>query len=71
MKFEYFRQISKITQISNFMKSVQSKPSSSMRTDGQPDITNLKVGLWNFANVPKILCSVPKEEQASRLYMYL
>jgi len=41
------------------------------RTDGRAGMTKLVVTLRNFANAPKNPCSVPKEEQASRLYMDL
>ena len=41
------------------------------RTDRPSDMTKLTVTVRNFANVPKNPCSVPKEDQVSRLYMDL
>ena len=35
------------------------------------DMTKLIVTVRNFANAPKIPCSVPKQDQVSRLYMDL
>ena len=43
---------------------------SNGQTDGQT-MTKLMVALWNFANAPKIPCSVPTEDQVSRLCMDL
>jgi len=45
--------------------------SCSMRTDGQSDMTKLIVTLRNLASAPKNPCSVPKQDQVSRLYMDL
>ena len=39
--------------------------------DVPADVTKLIVTVRNFANAPKIPCSVPKEDQVSRLYMEL
>ena len=41
------------------------------RTDGPSDIMKLIFAILNFANTPKNPSSVPKEDQVSRLYMYL
>jgi len=42
-----------------------------MERDGPSDMTKLTVTVRNFANAPKIPCSVPKEVGVSRLYMDL
>ena len=39
--------------------------------DGWTGMTKLIVTLGNFANATKNPCSVPKEDQVSRLYMDL
>jgi hypothetical protein len=41
------------------------------RKDGQSNKTNLIFALRNFANAPKNPCSIPKEDQVSRLHMDL
>jgi len=53
MKLEFLDRFSKITQISNFMKTVEWEPSGSIRTDGQIDMTKLIVAFQNFENAPK------------------
>jgi len=42
-----------------------------MRKNGQSDLTKVIVSFWNFVNAIKNTCSVPKEDQVSRLYMDL
>ena len=57
MKLEFFRQIFKNPQISNFMK-ICPVGAELFRwdrwTDGQADVTKLIITFWNFANAPKI-----------------
>ena len=68
MQFEYSQQISKIIQISNFMK-IHAVGAELFHTDG-------RTVRYNEANShcpdvcikPKIPCSVPKQDQVSRLY---
>ena len=50
---------------------MQWEPSCSMHTNGRSDMTKLRVAIRNFLNASKIPCSVPKEDQVSRLYMDL
>ena len=66
--------VSKITQISKFTKvhAVGAELFRAYgRTDGPSDMTKLTVTVRNFANAPKNPCSVPKEDQVSRLYVDL
>jgi len=42
-----------------------------MLADGRTDMTKLIVTFQNFANASTIPCSVPKEDQISRMYMDL
>ena len=62
--------VSKITQISKFVK-VHAVGAELFHADGPSDMTKLTVTLRNFASAPKNPCSVPKEDQVSRLYMDL
>ena len=39
--------------------------------DVPEDLTKVIVSVRNFTNAPKIPCSVPKNDQVSRLYMEL
>jgi hypothetical protein len=62
MKLEFSRQI--VEEYSNIKfnkKSVHWKPSSSMRTDGQTDMTKLIFAFRNFKKAPKkCACMIPK-----------
>jgi hypothetical protein len=81
MKLEFSRQsFEKYSDVEFYEKSVQWEPSCSVLTDGQTDMTKLRVAFRNFVDAPKILHSAnierlwilcrPQDKQASLPYSF-